>query len=117
MDFTDALRKMAIVDTDYVAALMRRDACQLTPAVPPRAIALARIAALAGSGASVHSYAAEVDDALASGASPAEIVGTLAGIAPIIGSAALAEAAPALALALGYDTELALERSDATTEA
>ena len=50
-----------------------------------------------------------MEEATTAGASPDEIVGILTGIAPIIGSAALATAAPALALALGYDTELALE--------
>lgn len=109
MEFTDALRKMTLLDDEYVDALLGGDDPGLEPAVGACTLTLVRIAALAGSGASMHSYAAEVDGALAAGVSPSEIVGVLAAIAPIIGSAALACAAQPLALALGYDTELALE--------
>jgi alkylhydroperoxidase/carboxymuconolactone decarboxylase family protein YurZ len=111
MEYTEALRRMAIADSDYTAALLRADD-RVVPEVDPKTLALVRIAALAGAGASVHSYAVEVDKALCAGAMAAEIVSVLTGIAPVIGSAALAAAAPALALALGYDTEVALERLD-----
>lgn len=109
MDYTDALRRIAIVDVAYVNALLSGDDAELSPAVDRRVLALARVAALAASRAPEHSFAIAVEEATSAGASPDEIVGIVAGIAPIIGSAALAAAAPALALALGYDTELALE--------
>lgn len=111
MEFVDALRKMAILDPEYVGALLRGADCRLAPHLDAKTLALARIAALAGSHAptSKHAFAVEVDAATGAGATPDEIVGVLAGIAPIIGSAALATAAPYLALALGYDTDLALE--------
>jgi len=112
VDYTDALRRIAIVDATYVGALLRGEDAELAHRVDTKALALAEVAALAGSRAPAHSYAVVVDEALAAGASPDEIVGILTGVAPIIGSAALAAAAPALALALGYDTELALEQSD-----
>lgn len=112
MEYTDALRRMTIVDSGYVETLLRGADAGLAPCVAPGTLALARIAALAGAGASKHSYAVQVDAALGSGLSPEEIVGVLAGIAPVIGSAATATAAPALALALGYDTEAGLERLD-----
>lgn len=110
MDYTDVLRRLTIVDAEYVAELLRGDDPRLTPPVRDPAMTLARVAALAGCRAPAHAYAAVVDEALGQGLSRDEIVGVLAGIAPIIGSAALAAAAPALALALGYDTELALEQ-------
>lgn len=111
MEYTEALRRMAIADAEYTAALLRADV-RVVPEVEPRTLAFVRIAALAGAGASAHSYAVEVDRAVCAGAQPAEIVSVLTGIAPVIGSAALAAAAPALALALGYDIEGALERLD-----
>ncbi len=112
MDYTDALRRIAMVDVAYVGALLRGDDAELTPRVDEKVLTLARVAALAGSRAPAHAYAVAVDEALGAGASPDEIVGILTGVAPIIGSAALAAAAPALALALGYDTELALEQPE-----
>lgn len=109
VDYTDALRRIAMVDAAYVNALLSGDDAELRPSVDRSVLALARVAALAASRAPEHSYAVAVEEATTAGASPDEIVGILTGIAPIIGSAALATAAPALALALGYDTELALE--------
>ncbi|MFV0315832.1 MAG: hypothetical protein ACK5O2_02580 [Microthrixaceae bacterium] len=112
VDYTDALQRIAIVDAAYVGALLRGESAGLARQIDARALALSGVAALAGSRAPAHSYAVVVDEALTAGASPDEIVGVLTGVAPIIGSAALAAAAPALALALGYDTELALEELD-----
>lgn len=109
MDYTDALRRMVMMDADYVGALLRSGDTELIERADAKVLSLARVAALAGSRATAHSYSVVVADAIGAGATPDEIVDVLAGIAPIIGSAALAVAAPALALALGYDAEYALE--------
>ena len=53
MEYTEALRRMAIADAEYTAALLRADV-RVVPAMEPRTLALVRIAALAGAGASVH---------------------------------------------------------------
>jgi alkylhydroperoxidase/carboxymuconolactone decarboxylase family protein YurZ len=71
--------------------------------------ALARTAALIASDSSVSSYQWAIDDAIAHGATEDEIVGVLHAVAPIVGLARVAAAAPGLALALGYDVEQALE--------
>jgi 4-carboxymuconolactone decarboxylase len=107
--YSEALCRMTIVDADYVASVLNRDDTGSDQRVDVKTLALIRIAALAATASSAHSFAAEVDLAIRSGASPDEVVGVLTGIAPIIGSATLAMAAPALALALGFDTEQALE--------
>jgi hypothetical protein len=51
------------------------------------------------------SYQWAVDAALAGGASEADIVDVLTAVAPILGLARVASAAPELALALGYDVD------------
>ncbi len=44
------------------------------------------------------------------GASAAEIVDVLIGVVPVVGLPSVVAAAPNLAMALGYDTDDALER-------
>lgn len=70
--------------------------------------ALTRLAALIARNAGVSSYHWAIDDAIAGGATDAEIIGVLLTVAPIVGLASVASAAPRLALALGYDVEQAL---------
>ena len=77
--------------------------------VDPRTQALVRLGALVASGAAPATYAWSVDTALAAGATVDEIVGTLFAVAPVVGIARVVAAAPALADALGYDIESALE--------
>jgi alkylhydroperoxidase/carboxymuconolactone decarboxylase family protein YurZ len=79
------------------------------PGLDRKVCALTRIAALVASDSSVSSYQWAIDDAMANGAIEAEIVGILHAVAPVVGLARIAAAAPALALALGYDVEQALE--------
>ena len=47
---------------------------------------------------------------MGAGASAAEIVSVLSGVVPIVGLPCVVAAAPSLAMALGYDTDDALER-------
>ncbi|MGH9228807.1 MAG: carboxymuconolactone decarboxylase family protein [Acidimicrobiales bacterium] len=77
-----------------------------------RTAALARLAALVALRAAPESYRRGVDVALAAGASIDEVVDTLRVVARIVGLPHIVSAAPGLALALGYDIELALETLD-----
>lgn len=75
----------------------------------PKTHALVRLASLVASGASGVSYLGSVEAGLAAGATEDEIVGTLVAVAPTVGVAHVVDAAPKLALALGYDVDAALE--------
>lgn len=71
-----------------------------------KTMTLVRLGALvAAGGGAVPSYGQLADDALSAGASVEEIVDVLLGVLPLIGPARVVAAAPALALALGFDTE------------
>ncbi len=78
----------------------------------PKAHALVRLAALLGANAAPVCYHHTVAVALAAGATPDEVMGTLITIAPIIGLARAVSAAPELALPIGYDIDAALEAFD-----
>ena len=70
---------------------------------------LVQLAALVAVGGAVPSYGAQADAAVNAGATAAEIVDVLIGVVPIVGLPCAVAAAPKLALALGYDTDDALE--------
>jgi 4-carboxymuconolactone decarboxylase len=111
VDYTDHLRLLALNDPAYVEALAT--ACDRAATVLDRKVlALARLGALIAAGGAVPSYLAETDAALDAGATPAEVVEVLLGVASVVGMPCVVAAAPNLALALGYDTELALEGVD-----
>jgi 4-carboxymuconolactone decarboxylase len=74
--------------------------------------ALAGLAALVALRAAPHSYPRCVDRALAAGASVDDMIDALKLVAPSVGLARVVSAAPALALALGYDIDSALETLD-----
>jgi alkylhydroperoxidase/carboxymuconolactone decarboxylase family protein YurZ len=77
-----------------------------------RTAALVGVAALVAVGAPPGAYPASVEAALAAGATVDDVVGTLVAVAPIVGLVRLVAATAPLALALGYDTDDALERLD-----
>lgn len=79
-------------------------------ALDPRTQALVRLGVLIAIDAAPASYGSSVDAALAAGATIDEIVSMLCAVAPVVGFARVVAAAPALAGALGYDIESALER-------
>lgn len=68
--------------------------------------ALVHIAAILAVGGSTTSLRWAVELALDAGAGDEEIVGVLATVAAIVGSARVVAAAPRLALAIGYDIEI-----------
>lgn len=78
----------------------------------PRTCALVRIGALLASGAGPPAYKWAVENALSAGATAEEVIGVVIAVAPSIGVARVVSAAPAVALALGYDVDAALEQLD-----
>ena len=74
----------------------------------PKTRAFARLGASVALGANTSGFQSDVDAALAAGASVGEVVGVLIAVAPTVGVAKLVLAAPALGLAIGYDTDAGL---------
>ena len=106
MDYTERLRRLAINDArcteDGGAGVESRE-------LDAKTLALVRLAALVAVGGAVPSYGAQADAAVNAGATAAEIVAVLVGVVPIVGLPHVVAAAPNLAMALGYDTDDALE--------
>lgn len=71
----------------------------------PKAEHLVRLAGLLAVGATTPSLREAVDQAVAAGVTPSEIVGVLVALGPTIGLASLVTSAPRLAMAIGYDLE------------
>lgn len=78
-------------------------------ALDPRTLALARLAALIATCGPVPSYSELVDAAINAGATPTDTVDVLVAIADIVGSPRVMDAAPKLAMALGFDIDKAME--------
>ena len=109
MNYTDRLRLLALNDAllaEEIAGPSRCDSSELDP----KTLALVRLAALVAVGGSLPSYGAHADAAVNAGATADEIVAVLMGVAPIVGLPCVVAAAPSLGMALGYDTDDALER-------
>jgi alkylhydroperoxidase/carboxymuconolactone decarboxylase family protein YurZ len=70
-----------------------------------RTRALVRLAAIVAAAAAPTTYQWAVHVALAAGATEEEIVAVLATVAPVVGSARVNAAAPALGRALGYEVD------------
>jgi alkylhydroperoxidase/carboxymuconolactone decarboxylase family protein YurZ len=105
----DALRRLAINDERQIAELMGLFPPLAASTLDPRAEALARVSALIAIDAGPVSLEHAVSDAIAQGASSHDIVGLLGAIAPAVGYPRVVAAAPAVAAALGYDIDTALE--------
>jgi len=86
------------------------DALEPDGALDPRTLALVRLAALAAVGGAVPSYGAQAHAAVDACASAAEMVDVLIAVLPVVGIPCVVAAAPKLALALGYDSDDALEQ-------
>jgi alkylhydroperoxidase/carboxymuconolactone decarboxylase family protein YurZ len=109
MDYTDVLRCLAINDSHSVKSWLRT-AEAAEDGLDPKTRALTRIAALVAVDGAVPSYGAHADAAVSAGATAAEIVEVLVDLVPIVGLPRVVAAAPKVAMALGYDTDDALER-------
>ena len=110
----EAFRRLTIGDTDLITAARER-----TPDRPARGSldarteALLRVGALVAVGAPPSSYRSPVQAALRSGARLEDLLGVLMAVADVVGTARVLAAAPAIALAAGYDVETALEQPGA----
>jgi 4-carboxymuconolactone decarboxylase len=96
--YTDRLRRLALNAPD-----LEDDAGLLESRTDRKSLALARVAALVAIGGAESSFDELVDTAMSEGASADEIVDMLITLGPIVGLPRVVEAAPKLALALGYD--------------
>ena len=115
MDHIEVLRRLAINDEHILDELVGAAGDEgHTPqphhALDPRTLALVRLAALAAVGGAVSSYGSQADAAVDAGASATEMVEVLVGVVPVVGFPCVVAAAPKLALALGYDSDEALDQ-------
>jgi len=112
----DMLRSLVLHDDSVVASVLAMGVNTWDPsAIDAKTSALVRLGALIALDAPVVSYQSCIAVALAAGASADDIVDTLMAVAPIAGGVRVVAAAPALALAIGYDIDAALEAHDTTT--
>ena len=106
----NTLRSLAVHDEQVIRSVVA--AGLDTPdvlGIDAKTYALVRLAGMICLDASIASYQSAVSLALAAGATTSDIVDTLRSVAALVGCPRLVAAAPALALALGYDIDAALE--------
>ncbi len=102
-DYKDRLRRLALNDAGFTETLT--DQAGAKPELDPKTLALVRIGALVATHGPVPSFGEQADAAWAAGATGNEIVGVLLGLVPVLGLPGVVDAAPKLALALGFDVE------------
>ena len=107
MNYTEKLRRLALNDPSLLDGQAAGELGSVE--LEPRTLALVQLAALIAVGGAVPSYGELADAAVGSGVTAAEIVDVLAAVIPIVGLPCVVEAAPKLAMALGYDTNEAFE--------
>jgi 4-carboxymuconolactone decarboxylase len=109
----EILRRLALHDEGCIESVLAMDLKHDEAAgLDPKTHALVRLAGLVALGAGPVSYHWAVESALAVGAIPEDIVGTLVAVAPISGLARVIAAIPEVALAIGYDIDQAFEELD-----
>lgn len=103
----DLLRRLALSDAATLQSLLggTLPPVDITP-LGEKTAALVRIGALIATEGSASSYQWAVDVAHAAGAEDDALVGVLLSVAPIVGIARLASAAPRLAASLGVDVDV-----------
>jgi len=106
------LWRLAVHDEALLAALAVDGSSYSASVIDERTEALIRVAATVAVDAALASSQHAVELALAAGASSDEIVASLEAVTPVTGAARVAQCAPKVALALGYDVDDALERLD-----
>lgn len=113
VSFQETLRRLAMIDESFVEDRARLGlGLSAASALDPKTAALLQIAAAAALGTSPVCLEWGTGRALAAGASEDEIADVLLAIAPVAGLGRIAAAAPHVAIALGYDTQAALEDPD-----
>jgi 4-carboxymuconolactone decarboxylase len=108
VNYQDRLLQVALRLTDGTTQPAEKLTGQRV-ALDPKTVALARLAALIAMGGPVPSYSELVDAAVDVGATPTDTVDVLVAIVDIVGSPRAADAAPKLAMALGFDIDKAME--------
>jgi alkylhydroperoxidase/carboxymuconolactone decarboxylase family protein YurZ len=103
------LRRLAAGDESSLAAVMtpRPGDGLPEPALDRRTRKLVQLAALLAVGASTTTLQHAVEEASTNGAAVGNLAGVLLASAAAAGTARMVEGAPRLALALGFDVELA----------
>ena len=101
------LRRLALSDESAIGSIFAAELSDVDNAeLGERTRALVRLAALVATESAAPSYQWAVSVALAAGVSEDEIGAVLITVAPIVGVARVASAAPAVAAALGYGLDL-----------
>src|SRR5215470_6208908 len=101
-DTREVLGALALGDPDLLAeGLEARANWKGRSGLDPRSYALVKLAALIALDAPPASYLWQVANALAAGATPADLVGVLIAVAPQVGGPRIVAAAPELMVALG----------------
>lgn len=112
----DMLCSLVLHDDSVIASVLAMGVDTWDPSpIDAKTSALVRLGALIALDAPVVSYQSCITMALAAGATADDIVDTLIAVAPIAGGVRVVVAAPALALAIGYDIDAALEAYHSTT--
>src|SRR5215467_16138868 len=106
--FQETLRRLAIFDERYVGAGFGLDLLG-TPALDAKTVALLQVAVSVAIGSSAVCLQWSAARALAAGATKDEITDVLLAIIPVAGLGRVISATPAVATALEYDIEAALE--------
>ena len=111
--FQEILRRLAMIDEGFVQGEAGLGLGPIAAsALDPKTVALLRVAASVAIGSSPVCLEWSTGRALTAGASEDEIADVLLAIAPVAGLGRIVSAAPEVAIALGYDTEAALEEPD-----
>ena len=101
------LRRLALSDEGAIGSIFAGELTDVENSeLGERTRALVRLAALVATESAAPSYQWAVSVALAAGVSEDEIGAVLITVAPIVGVARVASAAPAVAAALGYGLDL-----------
>jgi alkylhydroperoxidase/carboxymuconolactone decarboxylase family protein YurZ len=112
MDMTvpaeESFRRLTMGETSALADRNRSGSGRSTH-LDARTDGMLRLAALVAVGAPASSYRAVVQESLRNGARLDDLLGVLMAVADTVGTARVVAAAPAIALAAGYDVEAALE--------
>jgi 4-carboxymuconolactone decarboxylase len=110
----EAFRRLTIGETSVLTSRGRSAGASSQPShLDARTHAMLRLAALVAVGAPASSYRTVVQESLRNGARLDDLLGVLMAVADTVGTARVVAAAPAIALAAGYDVEAALEHHPA----
>jgi 4-carboxymuconolactone decarboxylase len=111
--FEETLRRLAMIDEGFAEEQAGLGlGLAGASALDPKTAALLQVAVLVAIGSPAVCLEWSTGRALAAGASEEEIADVLLAIAPVAGLGRVVCAAPDVAIALGYDTEAALEDTD-----